>query len=319
MYQLQIFLSVVDRGSFSGAAEELHLTQPAVSMQVRALEERYGVKLFSRVGQRIELTEAGRSLLTPARKLLMQAHQVEEHFSAGLGELRGRLTIGYGTNSASTIYLLPQYMGGFRERFDKVQFTLSQMDEELILNQVLERELNMGIVNGRPRQRGLDEMVLLRDSLVLAVPSNHKWAGKTLRLAELKSEPFILRATGSETRRRGELALRAIGLTYADLQVVAEVDTAEAVALLAEQGMGVGFLAGLIARRFCENGRLAIANIHVSQDELRSGAELTRELFIVRLAAQLERQASPAQERFWEFLRIQLSIEKTARQVVKVD
>ncbi|MEI7556628.1 LysR substrate-binding domain-containing protein [Candidatus Chlorohelix sp.] len=310
MYQLQIFLSVVERGSFSAAAEELHLTQPAVSMQVRTLEERYGVKLFSRIGQRIELTEAGRSLLEPARKLLSQAYLLEEHFSAGLGDLRGRLNISYSRNSAVALYFFLKLLAPFRERYTKVQFSFQEMNEETIQSMALEREINFGIITGVTRHRGLDSLVLTKDHVVLAVPIGHKWEGQHIRIADLKGVPFILRSTGSETRRMGELALRSAGMTYSDLQVVAEMDSSEGVALAVENGLGVGLISESVVSRFAIGGSLALARIELSLQEQAGGAALCRELTLVKLASNLDRQPSPAQDRLWEHLRTQLMEEK---------
>jgi len=302
MYQLQIFLSVVEQGSFSSAAEELHLTQPAISMQIRALEERYGVKLFSRIGQRIELTEAGRSLVDPARRLLLQAQTVEEHFSAELGELRGRINIAYSRNCAAVIYNLPRVLASFREKHNRVHFFLQQLDDDDILQRLQEREINFGVISTRPRQKGLELHNYMQDELMVAVPIGHLWTGKRIKVSELKGYPFILRTTGSETRRVGEMILRAAGLTYNDLQIVTELDSAEGVALAAEQGLGCGFITQSIGRRFADNGKLALVGIDLTVEELESGVELLREINIIRVAPNSERQPAPTQERFWEFL-----------------
>src|SRR5690349_18617459 len=105
VYQLQIFLTVVEYKSFSAAAEQLSMSQPAVSQQIRALEEYYKVKLFARYGQRIELTEAGFALLDPARHLVTEAIQLDERFNAGAGELQGRINLLYSRNAAGALYL----------------------------------------------------------------------------------------------------------------------------------------------------------------------------------------------------------------------
>jgi DNA-binding transcriptional LysR family regulator len=176
------------------------------------------------------------------------------------------------------------------------------MNEERVISQVLEREVNFGVISGKPRQRGLELITLANDPLVLAVPLGHPWAGKTLRLNELKGASFVLRSTGSETRRLGELALRVAGLTYNDLQVVAEVDSSEAVALAVEQGLGVGFISEIVVTRFLPGGKLATAKLVSTAKDEAHELELEREVNLVRLAPGVERGLSPTQERFWEFL-----------------
>ncbi len=299
VYQLQIFLSVVDKGSFSAAALELNMSQPAVSQHVRALEEQYKFKLFARYGQRIELTEAGYSLLEPARRLVNEAIQLDERFQAGAGELHGRITLTYSHSAAGALYLLPELLAHFHQKYQGVQFFLQSAPEEETVARLLEREIAFAVLSHIPRQKTLESYLLQRDHIVLALPSGHPWIGTKVALEKLKGEPFVLRRAGSETRRQLELALRAGGLSLSDLQIIAEVDSAEGVALAVEAGLGAGFLVSTIGQKF---KRLGLAQLKLSQREVEAGADLSREIHLARMLPTPDRIPSPAQQRFWEDL-----------------
>jgi len=301
IYQLQIFLTVVDRGSFSAAAEELNLSQPAVSQHVRTLEEHYKVKLFARYGQRIELTEAGYGLLEPARHLIAEAIQLDERFSAGTGKLQGRITILYSHNAADAIYLLPKLFAGFYQKYPGVQFLLRNVSEEEAITRLLEREVAFAVLTHVPRQKTLESFLLQREQLVLVLPPSHIWAETKVTLPQLKGQRFILRQAGSETRRRLELLLRTGDLSLNDLQLVAEVDSTEAVALLVEAGLGLGLLPNTVAQGFKQ---LGIAELSLSEKEIAIGADLKRELYLVRTLPGSERPPLPSQQRFWEDLHL---------------
>jgi DNA-binding transcriptional LysR family regulator len=301
VYQLQIFLTVVDRGSFSAAAEELSMSQPAVSQHVRALEEHYKVKLFARYGQRIELTEAGHALLAPARHLVAEAIQLDERFNAGTGKLQGRITILYSPNAAGVLYLLPKLFAEFYQKYPGVKFFLQSVSEEVALTRLMEHEVTFIALDHVPRQKTLESFLLQSDHLVLVLPQGHPWTDTKVELSQLKGQQFILRLAGSDTRRRLELALRLSGISFNDLQVVAEVDSAEAVALMVEAGLGLGFLANTVAQGFRQ---LGLAQLNLSEKEIVAGADLSRQIYLVRTLPSPDRSPLPSQQRFWEDVRL---------------
>lgn len=303
VYQLQIFLTVVDKKSFSAAAEQLSLSQPAVSQQIKALEEAYKVKLFARYGQRIELTELGYNLVGPARRLLSEAMQLDEQFNAGAGELSGRITILYSRAATEALYVLPEIFARFNEKHPGVQFFLQSASEEEAINGLLEREVTFAALGYVPRQKSLENFLLKSDKLELALPPGHSWTDKQVSLTELKGQRVVMRGAGSETRRVVEQALSRVNLSMNDLQVVAEVDSSEALALLVEAGLGLGLLSGNIIGHFKGLGR---AELDLSEKEVEAGTDLDRNLYLIRIAPSPDRSPSPSQQRFWEDLRLNI-------------
>src|SRR6476661_5560387 len=148
LFQLQIFVAVSDRGSFSAAAEEFRLTQPGVSQHMRSLEETYKVRLFIRNGPRMELSEAGQRLLAAARPLVQQAVLLEESFSADLGDLRGKLSLVYTKNSTSALYLLPGLLAEFQNRHMAVTFAIYQAGEEIAMEKLMDRQAHFALFPG---------------------------------------------------------------------------------------------------------------------------------------------------------------------------
>lgn len=306
LYQLQIFVAAGERGSFSAAAEEFNLTQPGVSQHIRVLEDTYKVKLFNRNGPRIELTEAGRRLLEAARPLIQQASLLEESFSAGLGEVRGRINLTYTKNTTAGLYLLPGLLNRFHERHEAVRFSLVQAGEEAAVEKLQDRETHLALLSRPPRQKSIESLLLHADELVLVLPANHPWHNTEVSLPELKKQPFLMRASGSETRRRTEIVLRAAGLNLNDLEVVAEIDSVEGIILAAEAGLGIGFASRTITQRFAEAGQVGYAQVKLPETKNETGHDLKREIYVVRLAAGPGIERSPSLERLWEFLRYYL-------------
>src|SRR6478672_7211680 len=168
--QLAAFCEVVERRSFSLAAEKLGVTQPAVSLQIRSLEKRLGVQLLDRSGRRVEPTEAGRRLHRSAQRLLALEEQLlAELGDEAEGELHGRLEIGASTGPGGTV--LP--------------VALAVSDTQRVIEQVSRRELELGVVGAMRRLRGVAFEPFFRDEVVLAVPKRHRFADRTVTLDEL--------------------------------------------------------------------------------------------------------------------------------------
>ena len=197
--QLRAFCEVVERKSFSHAAERLGVTQPAVSLQVRALEKRLGTQLLDRSGRRVEPTEAGLRLYRGALRLL----QLEEDIVNDLadqdgGELAGSFEIGASTGPGGVV--LPQLLCEFRQEHPELRIALSVFDTQTVVERVADRTLELGVVGAAPRHRGVEYEPFFRDSVVLACPPGHRFAGRTITVDELRGETLIV-MTG---RRRCE-------------------------------------------------------------------------------------------------------------------
>ncbi len=302
LYQLQIFVAVSDRGTFSAAARQFNLTQPGISQHIRSLEETYKVVLFNRNGPHIELTEAGHRLLEAARPLVRQAEHLEENFSAGLGEVRGRISLVYSRNTIAGLYWLPARLAEFNQRFKEVRFSLIQAREETALEMLQDREAQFALLSNPPRQKSLESMLLLSDDIVLVLPPNHPWHERTVAIRDLKGQSVLLRPTGSETRRMTETALRVDGLSFNDLRVVAEVDSTEGIIVNVQAGLGLSFASETIVRHYSTAGLVGMARLKLSNPARQASLQLSRELFLTRLVSTSHTDVIPSLERFWEFL-----------------
>src|SRR5439155_2928450 len=176
--QLAAFCAVVERKSFSQAAERLGVTQPAVSLQIRSLEDRLGQTLLDRSGRRVEPTEAGRRLYRGAQRLLALEEQVlEEVEGIDTGELRGTLEIGASTGPGGIV--LARLLCEFQRENPDLHVALSVFDTQTVVDRVAERELELGVVGAARRRRGVMFEPFFEDEVVLAVPPGHRFAGKT--------------------------------------------------------------------------------------------------------------------------------------------
>src|SRR5438270_11076911 len=170
--QLAAFCAVVERKSFSQAAERLGVTQPAVSLQIRSLEERLGKTLLDRSGRRVEPTEAGLVLYRKAQRILQLEYQLDEELAREeAGELRGTLAIGASTGPGG--HLVPLLLCEFQREHPGLGVALSISDTHTVIEQVADRTLELGVVGASRRHRSLEFEPLVRDEIVLAVPPDH--------------------------------------------------------------------------------------------------------------------------------------------------
>src|SRR6266545_3371270 len=220
--QLAAFCAVVERKSFSQAAERLGVTQPAVSLQIRSLEQRLGRQLLDRSGRRVEPTEAGRRLYASAQRLLAaEEHLLEELEAGDEGAVAGRLELGASTGPGGTV--VPVLLCEFQERHPDVRVRLSVSDTQTVVDQVADRELELGIVGAGRRHRGVTFEPFFRDEVVLACPAGHAFAGKTITLDQLKQEPLIVMQEGAGVRQVIEDELRKAGTRLRDMDVHLEL------------------------------------------------------------------------------------------------
>src|ERR1043166_9121596 len=177
--QLAAFCAVVERKSFSQAAERLGVTQPAVSLQVRSLEKRLGRQLLDRSGRRVEPTEAGLALYRGAQRMLQLEEQLVEELEAEAGgDLAGTLAVGASTGPGSTV--VPVLLCEFQRANPGVSVSLAISDTQRVVERVAGRELERGVVGAARRHRGVVFEPFFRDEVVLAVPPGHRFAGRTI-------------------------------------------------------------------------------------------------------------------------------------------
>jgi DNA-binding transcriptional LysR family regulator len=240
-FRLVVFRAVAEQRSFRKAAEELYLTQPAVSLQIKALEEDLGVQLFDRTGAQARLTAAGTVLLGYARRAHELLISAEHQIAALNGKLAGRLTLGASTTIAQ--YVLPRLLGEFSKEHPGVSPTLISGNTEQMVQAVNEQKIALGFIEGPARSRDVSTEPFLRDELVLIVPAAHPWAERSaVASSEIGSIPLLMRERGSGTRRIIELALERSGAKRRSLDIVMELDSTEAIKTAVEAGLGAGFV-----------------------------------------------------------------------------
>jgi DNA-binding transcriptional LysR family regulator len=242
-FRLVVFRAVAEQLSFRKAAEELYLTQPAVSLQIKALEEDVGVQLFDRRGAHVTLTAAGQVLLSYCEQVKTLLAQTEHELAALSGEHAGQLALGASTTIAQ--YVLPRLLGEFRREHPRVHPTLISGNTEHIVEAVEKQKIALGFIEGPARSREVKTKSFLEDELVLIASTAHEWAERTsVCCSEIASMPLLMRERGSGTRDVIEMALGRQGVKRASLQIVMELDSTEAIKSAVEAGLGIGFVSG---------------------------------------------------------------------------
>jgi DNA-binding transcriptional LysR family regulator len=292
--QLAAFCTVVERKSFSQAAERLGVTQPAVSLQVRSLEKRLGRRLLDRSGRRVEPTEAGAALYRSAQRMLQLEEQlVDELQAADGGELGGTLHVGASTGPGSTV--VPVLLCEFHRANPGVAVSLSISDTQSVVERVAERELELGVVGAARRHRGVVFEPFFRDEVVLAVPPSHPFANRTVSLAQLREEPLIVMQEGAGVRQVIEDELRSAGIRLRDLEPRLELGLQESVKAAVTAGYGVTFISRAGISADLAAGTLATARVE--------GLDPARDISLVRSAG---RSPTRAAEAFLDFARARL-------------
>lgn len=240
-FRLVVFRAVAEELSFRKAAEELYLTQPAVSLQIKALEEDLGVQLFDRTGKAIALTPAGRILLGYAEQTGELLLQAEQEIASLDGAHAGNLALGASTTIAQ--YVLPRLLSEFCREHPRVRPTLISGNTEKIVEAIEKQKIALGFIEGPAQNRNVKTEPFLRDELVPIASSEHPWATrKSVSCAELCAVPLLMRERGSGSRRVVEMAIELHGVKRSALHIAMELDSTEAIKSAVEAGMGIGFV-----------------------------------------------------------------------------
>jgi DNA-binding transcriptional LysR family regulator len=265
-----------------------------VSLQVRALEKRLGAQLLDRSGRRVEPTEAGLRLYRSALRLLqLEEEIVNDLAEQGGGELAGSFEIGASTGPGGVV--LPQLLCEFRQGHPELRIALSVFDTQTVIERVADRTLELGVVGAAPRHRGVEYEPFFRDSVVLACPPGHRFAGRTVTVDELREETLVVMQDGAGVRQMIEDEFRSVGMRFRDLDVHLELGLQESVTTAVRSGYGVTF----ISRSSVESDLLAGTLVEARVADV----ELEREIFLVRATGRSESGAARA---FVEFARERL-------------
>lgn len=248
-FRLKVFRAVAEHLSFRKAGEALYLTQPAITLQIKTLEEELGTKLFERNASGVRLTESGSLLLPYAEDLHRIACEAQNKLAGLKGAASGQLVLGASTTIAQ--YVLPSVLSEFSRTFPEIQLQVFSENTEQIAEGVASGRFGLGLIEGPPFRRDLEIEPWFDDELLLVVPSGHEWAGAgTVEPKKLYDVPLVMRERGSGTRHTVEQGLQKAGLRLGSLRIVMELDSTEAILSCVEEGLGLGFVSEwAVARR----------------------------------------------------------------------
>lgn len=240
-FKLHVFRIVAETLNFGKAAEELHISQPAITSQVRTLEEGLGIALFDRVGRNAKLTPAGATLLQYVR-------QIESLTNDAIGALapfgvQEGAEINIGASHTLGVYLLPKLLPQILRDWPKLRIHVMSGSSTEVLNALANHQVSIGLIEAPAHRPDLKIERFLNDELSLIVPPNHRWANKTmLRAAEIVQEPILLRESGSGMRRFVEDYLEQNGVLRQQLHTTVDMNSTEAIISAVEAGLGIGFV-----------------------------------------------------------------------------
>jgi DNA-binding transcriptional LysR family regulator len=263
--RLQVFFTVARLLSFTKAAESLHMTQPAVTFQVRQLEEYFNTRLFDRTHNRISLTEAGARVYQYAEKIFELYSELENSVREMTGEISGSLTIGASTTIAE--YMLPALLGDFKKKYPDINIHLKVSNTDGIVSMVENNSIDLGVVEAPVTNKNLVVEQCRPDHLVAIVPPGHPEAEReTLTYEALIKYPFICREEGSGTREVISEYLNAVDCSEDALNVSMELGSPEAVKGAVETGMGISVVSLATVQKELRLGTLVAINLDPPMD-----------------------------------------------------
>ncbi|MEJ2439635.1 MAG: LysR family transcriptional regulator [Gammaproteobacteria bacterium] len=283
--QLNILEAIARCGSFSAASNELHLTQPAVSMQIKQLENILGTPVFEHVGKRIHLTEAGRETLRVSRGFQQELVNLE-HTLANLQGLKGgTLTV---STASTASYFTARLVALFRDMHPDIRVSLNVVNREILLKHLAENEIDLALMGQPPQDHDLSAQPIMENPLVVIAAPNHPLAGQSqISLKRMAEEPYVGRELGSGTRVAVEKHFADHGLP---LKAAMEMNKNEAIKQAVEAGLGLG-----------------VVSLHTVQTELKAqilcvldvqGFPLNRQWYLVQRQG---KRLSPAAQAFAKF------------------
>ncbi len=273
-FRLKVFRTVARRLNFRVAAEELLLTQPAVTQQVKALEAELDVALFDRAGGRVVLTAAGAALLPYAEQLAAVSAEAVQAVAATTSRNAGGLTIA----ASQTIgqYLLPRLIASFLAENPRVEIAVVSGNTHGVLEALMEHRAQVGLIEGPPMRQDVRVEPFMEDHMVCVVPAGHEWADEEVSLAQLQQAVLVTREVGSGSRKIVEQAFERAGLKVREMHVRMTFDSTEGLLSAVEAGLGVAFVS-----RWAVRAQLALGTLRVARVK---GLELGRMFSVATVA-----------------------------------
>ncbi|MCP4020391.1 MAG: LysR family transcriptional regulator [Desulfobacteraceae bacterium] len=294
LWQLEIFVTVIDKKSFSKASETVNLSQPTVSSHIKELEAHFNCRLLDRLGKVTEPTKAGQLLYRYAKKLLSLRDHTESAMLDFLGNSKGKLLIGGST--IPTGYILPRIIGGFTKKYPEVSVSISAGDTSQIIQHVISGEIETGIVGARVNDPRIQQEILVHDQMKLIVPQDHKWANKqSINCSSLLKERLIAREGGSGTWQSVLKSLDSAGFHSSDLKTCITMGSSIAVIQGIINHIGISILSTIAVEDELKKGRLKALSV--------KGIDLDRHFF---LTVSQKRTLSPICKKFIDFAKARI-------------
>ncbi len=266
--QLEAFVQISDSGSFSKAAKDLFLTQPTISAHISTLEKELNTRLFVRNTKEVRLSDSGKILYEYAKQMTVLQKKIEDTFAVREERAQQCLTIAASTIPAQ--YLLPGILAKFNEKYPNQQFKILESDSAKVVEQVVNNTVDIGFTGTVIDKRLCKYIPFYQDELVVITPNTEKYLAlqkENKNATWVAEEALIMREAGSGTRKEAEKQLRKIGVNPAKLNVIASMESTEAIKRAVASGMGISVISKLAVEEEIRKGRLL--SIPVSVDDMR--------------------------------------------------
>ncbi len=291
LWQLHIFVSVVEKKSFSKASESINLSQPTVSTHIKELEEHFQCRLLDRLGKITEPTRAGLILYGYAKKMLALREETQSAMLDFLGHTKGQLIMGGSTIPAG--YILPKLMGAFKQIYPDVSISLTAGDTSQIIRAVKQGTIELGVVGAKTQDPAIKQEKLVQDEMKLIVPADHEWAElEAVSCDKLFTRPFIARERGSGTWKSILSSMDEAG--FDSTALVPNVTMGNSVSVIQGvlSGVGISILSTIAVAEELRTGRLSALSVE--------GLDLTRHFY---LTLSKKRSRSPICQKFITFIK----------------
>lgn len=290
-FRLKVFFTVANRLSFTKAAKELFITQPAISKHIQELEEEYKIKFFERNGSKISLTNAGELLLKHTKDIFEIYREIDFDLSALINQQRGLLRLGASTTISQ--YIIPPLLARFHQKLQEIKVNLLNGNTEQIENALLNKEIEIGIVEGQSKNQSIKYTEFLKDELVLVCNSKNPLIHKDqVSQEDLKSMRFLMREQGSGTLEVIEYALKSLNINLSQLIIEMQLGSTESIKSYLMNSDCVAFISIHAIEKELKNNELIILDIDNLVIErffyiitLQGKADALSELFIKNMAS----------------------------------
>ncbi len=255
--KFKIFCAVVETRSFSKTSKIVHITQPAVTLQIQAIEELFETKLFDRTGNSLSLTAAGEILYRHARDILKTYSALEKEIWKITGTIKGGVTVGASTTIGN--HVLPDIIISFKKRHPKIKISVHIGNTKRIEDLLTSGFIDFGLIAGEPSKSNLKAEMMMSDELVFITPPFHPWSKKNfISVYEAIKEPFILREEGSGTRQKVEEYLESHGIRIEKLHIALMLGSNELIKEAVKSGIGISVVSKLSVQKEVEQGKLKV-------------------------------------------------------------